>query len=215
MMSIKKLRDIARDISVLYVEDEDELRRGVVLYLKKLFGVVKDAPNGEDAFEIFKNESIDIVIIDIRMPKMDGLELAKRIKEIKPEQEIAVISAYTEYEYFINFIELGVSGYIIKPIDYNQLNSVIYKMAEKISKFRENKMYRVKLENLAEQRAGEITKLHKEKLSNYKQSLMSLIELIENRDTYTAGHSRRVAKYCVKIAREMGFGTDDIKKLYQ
>ena len=215
MNKIKKLKDIAQNMSVLCIEDEDELRREVVLYLKKLFGVVKEASNGEEAFEIFKNRDFDIVITDIRMPKMDGVELVKRIKEIKPEQETAVISAYTECEYFINFIELGISGYIIKPIDYNQLNSVIYKMAEKIFKFRENEMYRVKLENLAEQRAGEITKLHKEKLSNYKQSLMSLIKLIENRDTYTAGHSQRVAKYCVKIAQKMGFGADNIKKLYQ
>ena len=214
-VNIKQLKDMTKNMSVLYVEDEDELRDEVELYLKKIFGLTKTAKDGKEALEIFENGDFDIVITDIRMPKMDGVELVKHIKSLKPEQEVAVISAYTENEYFISFIELGVSGYIIKPIDINQLNDVLYKMAEKIFKFRENEIYKFKLENLVEQRTKQIKKLHKEKIDNYKKSLMSLVELVEKRDTYTAGHSQRVAKYCVKIAKEMGFGVMIRKKLYQ
>jgi YesN/AraC family two-component response regulator len=169
-VDIKKLKDFAKDMSVLYVEDESDLREKVALYLKKLFCTVKEASNGEEALELFKNESFDIVITDIRMPKMDGVELTKQIKSIKPEQDIAVISAYTENEYFLDFIKFNASGYILKPIDYNQLNSVLYKMAEKILKFKENEIYRVKLESMVEKRTTEVESLHKEKLDNYKKN---------------------------------------------
>jgi two-component system cell cycle response regulator len=86
-IDVKKLKNLVSDMSVLYAEDETDLREKVVLYLKKLFHTVKDASNGEEALEIFKSEDFDIVITDIRMPKMDGVELAKQIKSINPKQQ--------------------------------------------------------------------------------------------------------------------------------
>jgi len=215
MSSIDKLREIAKKFSVLYVEDEKQVRDEVAIYFKKFFKSVSKAENGEEGFKLFKKGNFDIVITDIMMPKMNGIQLAKEIKKINPEQEIVVISAYTETDYFIDFIKIGVSGYIIKPINYKQVNEVMYGIALKLQKFKENELYRNNLEQLVEKRTKEKYALQNEKIENYDKSVISLINLIEKRDTYTAGHSNRVAKYCVDIAKAMGYDDVVCKKLYQ
>ncbi len=215
MSSVDKLREIAKNFSVLYVEDEKQVRDEVAIYLKKFFKSVNKAENGEEGFKLFKEGDFDIVITDIMMPKMNGIQLAKKIKKINPEQEIVVISAYTETEYFIDFIKIGVSGYIIKPINYKQANEVMYATSLKLHKFKENELYRNNLEQLVEKRTKEKYALQNEKIENYDKSVISLINLIEKRDTYTAGHSNRVAKYCVDIAKVMGYDDVVCKKLYQ
>ncbi|MEA2018357.1 MAG: response regulator [Campylobacterota bacterium] len=84
------------------------------------------ASNGEEGLELYKKNSYDLVITDILMPKMDGIEMSKEIKEINQYQNILIISAYSDTKDFVTSIKLGIDGYIIKPIDYEQLNLTLY-----------------------------------------------------------------------------------------
>ncbi len=213
--SIIKLKKFAKEFSVLYVEDEADIRFEMAAYLRKIFKSVACAKNGEEGLEQFGNGSFDIVITDIKMPKMNGIDMLKKIKEIHSNQEMIVVSAYTEINYFIDSIKIGVTGYIIKPIDYNQIADVLYSASVKLYKFKENRLYHEYLEELVQRRTKEKYALQDEKIANYKKSLLSFVRLIENRDTYTAGHSSRVAKYCVNMAKVMGYNKDMKAKLYQ
>lgn len=215
MSAIRKLKEVASDFSILYVEDEGELRESVHLYLEKFFSEVSVAKDGQEGLDLYRQKKFDVIVTDIQMPRLSGIEMAKKIKEIEPHQEILVVSAYTDFEYFLDSIKIGISGYVIKPIDYVQMNKELYKIAFKLMKFRENEMYKDHLEQLVEQRTKERETLQVEKIDNYQKTLLALVKMVEERDSYTGGHSQRVAKYSVMIAKEMGYDEKECEKLYQ
>ncbi len=215
MTDVKKLREIAKDLTVLYVEDTKDLRDAMSQYLKKLFLHVRLASDGKEGLKSYQEESFDIVITDIQMPYMTGLEMIKEIKEIKDEQEIIIISAYGEAQYFLDAIRLGVSDYIIKPINHTQINQVLYKIAYKLMRFKENIEYKEHLEAMVEARSFKILALEKEKIKNFENTLLAFVELIEDRDTYTGGHSQRVAMYCKLIAQKMNCSDEECELIYR
>jgi putative nucleotidyltransferase with HDIG domain len=187
----------------------------MTLYLKKIFLHVDSAEDGEEGLEKFKQSEYDLVLSDISMPKMDGVEMIKAIKTIKADQEIVIISAYSDSRYLIDAIALGVSEYILKPIDYDRMNDVLYKCATRLQRFNENIMYKTRLEEMVKERTEAMMQLEEEKIQNFEQTLLAFIELIEDRDTYTGGHSQRVANYCRLIALEMGQSEQVCDLLYR
>ena len=108
--------------TVLYVEDDVAIMQSFSKILKKVFGDVKTAINGKEGLEVFKaSKDISFVITDIKMPKMDGLEMAKEIKAISPNTPFILTTAHGEYDYFLRADEVGVYRYIQKPINVNEL----------------------------------------------------------------------------------------------
>ena len=111
--------------SILYAEDEkniqDELKEVLQDYCENLYL----ADDGIQALKEYKNNSIDIIITDIKMPNMDGIEMSKKIKEINPEQSIIFTTAFSDTTFFQEAIELQVDGYILKPVDLDLLEKKI------------------------------------------------------------------------------------------
>lgn len=151
MYDIKSLKIISSDCTILYVEDEEAIAQTLITYLSKFFKEVVYAKNGEEGLELFKEKNFDVVITDIKMPKLNGLEMSKKIKEINPYQNIIIVSAYSEIDNFLESIKLGIDGYIIKPIDYESLNKTLFKTVSKIKAFKDNKEYEKKLQELLSQ----------------------------------------------------------------
>jgi putative nucleotidyltransferase with HDIG domain len=214
-INLKELKKLTIDLSVLYVEDESRLRDSVEVYLKKLFNSVDSAKDGEEGLSLALKNKYDLIITDINMPKMDGLEMSKKIKESLPEQNILITSAYSDSNKFTDSIEIGIDGYIIKPINLDQLNSIIFKIATKIKHAKENEYYKDNLEEMVKEKTKEVKKLNKIKVENYKKTLYALIDIVERRDTYTGGHSQRVAEYSKKIAKKYGFDKKECEEIYQ
>jgi len=215
MSDIKVLKSLACNFKVLYVEDEPELRHAVGTYLRKIFNYVDTAEDGELGLKKYQEHHYDIVITDIQMPYMNGLEMVAEIKVLDPEQEIIIISAYVESSYFLDAIRLGINGYIIKPVNYEQMNMTLYKSVRKLTQLRENIMYKAHLEEMVEERTKELMEVKEEKIQNFEKTLFSFVEMIENRDAYTAGHSQRVANYSKLIAQKMGRSDEECDLLYQ
>lgn len=119
--------------SILYVEDEEIIRDSIKAFLSRKFERVYSAENGEEGLEIFKEKKIDIVLTDVKMPKMSGLDMAKEIKEITPEVPIVLATAHTDYEIMLEAIDIGVEKYVPKPIDLTNLNSILTKLANYIN----------------------------------------------------------------------------------
>jgi len=112
-------------------------------------------------------------------------------------------------------IEAGIDGYVIKPFNFEQLNKELFKIVEKLYKFEENEKYKKDLEKLVENKTQMLSALLKTQRDNYEKTIYSMVEMIEDRDTYTAGHSKRVAAYSELIARQMGFSEEDCVKIHQ
>lgn len=162
-----------------------------------------------------RKKRYDIVITDLSMPVMNGLDMIKAIKEICDEQSILITSAHSEAEYMFGAIRAGIDGYIIKPFDFHQLNTELYKIVTRLSKYKENEEYQLHLKRMVEQKTSELRYMMESQSKNYEQTLLSMVEMIEDRDTYTAGHSKRVANYSARIAKEMGYSQEECTLLYQ
>ncbi|HHB93799.1 MAG TPA: response regulator [Campylobacterales bacterium] len=113
--------------TILYVEDDIDTQELMSNILKMTFGDVFVANNGEEGLELYKEKKPDIVLSDISMPVMDGLEMSELIKEINPQQLIALFTAFSDPEYQKKAAQLEIDTYIMKPLDEKQFfNSLNY-----------------------------------------------------------------------------------------
>ncbi|AFL68250.1 EAL domain-containing response regulator [Sulfurospirillum barnesii] len=127
-MNLNELIQRTASLHVLYVEDDLVLRENTVALLNDLFDHIDEANNGIDALEKYKASPMayDIVITDLNMPHMNGIELIKQIKLLNSKQVIIIVSAHNETEYFLESIRNNVNGYILKPIDFDQLIETLF-----------------------------------------------------------------------------------------
>jgi len=110
-----------KNLTILYVEDEEDTREHLYFYLENSFKKVFMAKNGLEGLDIYNNNKIDIIVSDIRMPIMNGLKMMEKIKKDNPNIPFLLTTAYSDQKYLLKSIELGVSGYILKPIDIEKL----------------------------------------------------------------------------------------------
>jgi PAS domain S-box-containing protein len=120
------------NIKVLYVEDEPTIRSAVSEMLSRRISNLFQAANGREGLELFQKEQPEIVITDIKMPEMNGLEMSRLIKEQNPNVVIIITSAHSDSEYFIDAINIGINEYVLKPISRDRLIEAIYKSADNI-----------------------------------------------------------------------------------
>ncbi|MEW6551989.1 MAG: HD domain-containing phosphohydrolase [Campylobacterota bacterium] len=126
------------DISILYVEDEDLIRNEIFNILSMLCEKVEMAVDGRDGLEKFRSGSFDLVITDINMPYMNGFEMLREIKLLKPETPAIIISAYSQEEYFLQASKIDViNDYLFKPVKITDLIDRINKHTKKIEERRE------------------------------------------------------------------------------
>ena len=116
-----------KHIKLLYVEDDLMTQEEVSFFLEKYLGELYLAKNGEESIKIFLKNKIDIIITDIQMPKMNGLEMSKRILEINPKIPIIITTAYNDWEYLNQAMDLGIDKYISKPFNLETLLTMIEK----------------------------------------------------------------------------------------
>lgn len=122
-----------KELIILVVEDEVKARESMINILSERFSKVIGAQNGDEGLKKFKKFKPDLVITDIIMPIMDGLDMAREIKEISDDVPIVVLSAYSEKERLLRSIDIGIDKYLIKPVDIEELFKVLdYLIGEKI-----------------------------------------------------------------------------------
>jgi len=124
------------------VEDEDIIRKGLVNNVQWDawgFQVCGEAVNGKKALEYIEKHDVDVVLTDVRMPVMDGLELSRHIKRLKPEVKIVILTGFSEFEYARQSLENGVFQYILKPLKRDKLAEVFQQLNEVLENARHTK----------------------------------------------------------------------------
>ncbi len=133
MYNLDEIIEYSKTLNLLYVEDNTEARETTCIILEEFFKNIILGVNGEDGLEKFKTNSIDLVITDINMPRLNGLDMIRKIRETNTDVPILILSAYNESDFFIDSIKLGVEGYLLKPIDMKQFLGVMSKVVEKLA----------------------------------------------------------------------------------
>jgi len=118
-------------ISILVVDDEKDSRSGIAHFLKKSSYDVVTAEDGREAWESFKANQHDLVLTDMRMPGISGIDLLKRVKTIAPRTKVIIITAYGEVESYLEAMNQGAYEYLNKPIKIKELIKLINKAASK------------------------------------------------------------------------------------
>ncbi len=139
MMNFQRLFEETKNLNLLFVEDYEELRINSLEVLDNYFTYCEGAVDGRHGLEQYTayhdkyQKHFDLVITDIKMPEMDGITLVKEIYKINELQPIIVLSAHHESEYLLTLINLGIEQFITKPIDHEEMLSVLYKVCKKIN----------------------------------------------------------------------------------
>ena len=110
-----------KNLRVLYVEDELDLQRIVASFLIELVGTIDYFSNGLDALNSFKNNQYDLIITDINMPILNGIELIKKIRVLNKEIPIIITTAYNDNDYIKDAKDVGMNSYLLKPLNFEYL----------------------------------------------------------------------------------------------
>ncbi len=124
--------DTLKNLTLLYVEDDEEVRRNAVEYLSRLCKKVFEAENGKDAIRVWREQKPDIIIADISMPRLNGLDMAQYIRTHDPDVQIIIATAYTDTDYLMQAVELQLVKYLVKPITKEKLMAALEKSVRQI-----------------------------------------------------------------------------------
>ncbi len=123
----KEFYDKLKNMTILYAEDEVGIRENIADSLKYYVKDVFEASDGEEAYQIYEEESPDIILSDIHMPKVNGIELVKKIRSKNRDVPVVMITAHTDKEYLLEAVELHMEKYIVKPVDLDELFETLEK----------------------------------------------------------------------------------------
>lgn len=126
MITAKEMYKFSHPLHVLYVEDDAGLRNEMVRFFEPLFARVDSAADGLEGLEKYNRHFYDLVITDINMPKMDGIEMIRQIREIHIEQKVVAISAYNEPKILVELIRAGIHSFLLKPARQQSVVTTLY-----------------------------------------------------------------------------------------
>jgi PAS domain S-box-containing protein len=147
---------------LLLVDDEEDIRRFLGLFLADLGYEVHVAENGEKALEVFDAVSPTIVLTDIKMPVMDGMELLKRIKARSPDTEVVMISGHGDMDLAIGCLQYEAADFVTKPINHDILDAALKRIDEKLAMRRELRQYTQNLEKLVREKSSRVVELERQ-----------------------------------------------------
>ena len=122
------------DYTILYIEDDEGVRVVSLRILKRMFKDVFEASDGQEGYNLYLKEKPDIILTDIKMPKMDGIELAKKIREKDEKVKIIISTAFSDEKYLLDAVELKLERYLVKPLTKRNLIPALQKAVLNISK---------------------------------------------------------------------------------
>jgi response regulator RpfG family c-di-GMP phosphodiesterase len=190
----------------LVVDDEPKVRQ-ILLQLMRSEGFqCVEAENGQDALEYLTRLPITLVLTDMEMPKMGGIELLRQVRVRFPDVAVVMITGNTDVETAVGALSLGAMDYIVKPFQLEEVRARVHQALERRRLILENRDYQLNLE--------EKVRIQQRRLEHlFVAGVQSLSAALEAKDPYTRGHSERVAQYSVCLAREFGLSAELIRQI--
>ena len=195
-----------KKLTVLFVDDEQDLLEMLLLHFSTDEYKILTADNAIDALDCLNETDVDIVLTDIRMPGMDGLDLAGKIHERYPKMPVLIMTAYSEVEVAVSAIKRGAFDFIMKPLNLDYLAHSLNKAKNYCEMHALEKDYKLSLEVEVQKKTAELQDLNREIIHR-------LTVVAEYRDTDTGMHNLRIGHFAGVIARELGTSPEFIEKI--
>lgn len=132
---------------ILFVEDEKVTRENYVLYLQTLFSEVYEAEDGEQGYNLYQEKKPDIMIIDINLPKMNGLELLKKIREKDHKVKAIMFTAHTDKQFLLEAVSLKLTQYLVKPVNRKDLQKALQVTIDELLTYEVASVKKIELSN--------------------------------------------------------------------
>ena len=197
---------VTQPITCLVVDDEPRLRQ-VLLHLMRGDGFhCLEASNGVEAVELLERNQVQLLMSDMRMPRMDGTELLRTVRERWPDTAVVMITAVADVEVAVSCLSMGAMDYLTKPFHLEEVRARVRQALEKRSLVLENREYQRSLEQRVAAQAKRIEEL-------FLAGIQALADLLEVKDPYTRGHSIRVSAYSSQIANAMNLDEETVRQI--
>jgi putative nucleotidyltransferase with HDIG domain len=191
----------------LVVDDDDMVRHALVRVVEGQGLACVQAGSGRAALDLLEREGeVPVIITDIHMPEMDGLEFLRQVRQRWPDSAVIMLTAVADVETAVACMQLGAVDYIAKPVIVDEVRTRVTRALEKRELTLQNRFYQKHLESRVRQQAQRIREL-------FLEGVQTLAHALEAKDAYTRGHSKRVSWYAVKTAVSLGFTGDELEEL--
>ena len=197
---------------ILVIDDERVLRSCLRYYLEDFGYNIIEAENGKAGLERIKEDKPDVVLTDLRMPEVDGLEVLKKGKEICPDLPVIVISGTGRIQDVVEALHLGAWDYVLKPVeDMSVVEHLVRNAVDQVKLIRKNNEYKTHLEELVKERTGKLEEINHQLEYSRMQIIAILSQAAEYKDFETGTHFMRVANMCGSIARGLDWTEKNIQ----
>ncbi|EHI70414.1 response regulator transcription factor [Streptococcus ictaluri] len=187
--------------SLLIVEDEYRVRQGIrslIDFAQFEIDRVEEAENGQIAWELFQASPFDIVLTDINMPKLNGIQLAELIKAHSPQTHLVFLTGYDDFNYALSALKLGADDYLLKPFSKSDVEDILAKVKTKLEISNKNKVLQSLIDH-SESEASDIAQAIQEHLGHSGLTLKSLASQLGFSPSY----------FSVLVKKELGMPFQD------
>jgi putative nucleotidyltransferase with HDIG domain len=209
---VNKVESVDTKEKILVIDDELAPRESIRMVLKDQYSV-STADGAHEGLKMMSENPFDLVVMDIRMPKMDGITALQEIKKKHSDTEVVLLTAYASLDTARDAIRCGAFDYLIKPFDKDDILLVIKKGLEKRRANKDLKMEREILLDRASYLENQVSEARNNLLTYYESTVQALILTIDAKDHYTFRHSGRVAKLSAALAEEMGVALEAVREI--
>lgn len=169
-----------KQFTILYIEDDEGVRTVNSRFLTRMFNEFYEAKDGQEGYELYKKYHPDIILTDINMPRLDGLSLAKKIRQTDQTTKIIISTAFSDKDYLLDAIELNLEKYIIKPLTSRNL---IPALTKAVSALEVEKDFKINLDDdFYFDNKTSLFYLHDEEMDLTKKELLFLKLLVTNKN---------------------------------
>jgi response regulator RpfG family c-di-GMP phosphodiesterase len=195
---------------ILIVDDEANMRSILMRHFEGNATECVASPSAFDALEKMRKQSFSLVISDIMMPGMSGMEFLRLVKEQDPEAAIIMITGLMDINTAVDSLRLGAFDFITKPFELPALRRAVERALERRRLLMENRCYREGLEHKIRERTFELKEALNDVEDSYKVTLEALVTALDTREHETHAHSQRVREYTMMLAQDLRLRHDDL-----
>jgi response regulator RpfG family c-di-GMP phosphodiesterase len=193
-------------LRALVVDDEPRLRQVLVRVLAREGFECRDANDGAEALRVLESWPVPLVMTDLRMPHVDGVELLRGVRARHPDTAVVMVTAVADVDTAVRCLGMGAADYLTKPFHLDEVRARVRQALSRRRLVLDNRRYQRGLEDRVADQARQLERL-------FLASVASLADALEVKDPYTRGHSLRVGRYAAAVGRALGVDADTRRQL--